>query len=103
MIPRAVRDDDERNPALERDRGHRSEGSVAARDAQRIGLGGPRDRRRIVPRTEDVGLDAPFCGGSQEVVDRPGTRSRAWIDDQEAAHLPKRVGPERRANEPIGP
>lgn len=85
VVPRAERDADEREVALDRHLCDRRERSVAAGDAERVGLGGAGELGRIVGlRMEYVRLDAAAAGLLDKVLRARIVVTRARVDQQEA-------------------
>ena len=84
MVPRPVRNADEREVAFECNFGNGSKGAVAACDADAVRPRRPGQLRSIFPTAKDVCLDAARGGLLTEIVDARTRAARARIDEEVA-------------------
>ena len=102
VVARAVRDDDERQVALDRDRGHARDRPVAARRAEHVRVRRARQLDDVVVLAEHARLDParPRRGG--QLVGRRALGPGARIDQQEPGHRPHAIGHAARQVRPNG-
>ena len=86
VIPSPERDADERQAALDRDRGDRCERAVATGHPERVGVGPSGDRLEVLSLAEEVHVDAPAACLVGELLARRAVAPGARIDDQEGGH-----------------
>jgi hypothetical protein len=84
VVPRAERDDDERDVVLDGHLGHGCERAVAARDADRP-VRGACQLDRVVPRLEHPRLDPEPLSLAAELARVRSSAAGARVDDEEAA------------------
>jgi hypothetical protein len=86
VVPRPVRDADERQVALERHLGDRRERAVAARDAKGLRWRLPRELARVVAAPEDPHVDSPRVRIARELLRCRPRVARARVHEQQGAH-----------------
>ena len=84
VVPRAERDADEREVALERRFGDRCKRAVAPRDPQRVGLGRPRELGGVIGGLEDPRVDSPRARLLQEFLRARAPVARARVDVEQS-------------------
>jgi hypothetical protein len=86
VVPRAERDHDEGDTALERDLGYRRERPVAASHAERALGRRTRDLRSVFAFLEDVRRHAEAFSLVPQLVSARPFVPGAWVDEEEAGH-----------------
>jgi hypothetical protein len=103
VVPRARWDADERQPALDRDLRDARERAVPACDSQGVGLGGPRELRRVLALAKDVRVDPALGRRGAKIVRARRSVPRARVDQEEAAYpVPFSERPSWRSSAPLG-
>ena len=103
VIPRSVRNTDERNTALQCNRGDRTERSVAAGDPDHVGGSSASNASSVLTLPEHARLDAPCPCGAGKVVDARHALSGARVDEEETAQTASLMGLFVARFEPFGP
>ena len=102
VVPSPERHADERHVALDRDLCHRRERSVAARDADRVGLCGAREPCGIVVGPEDARVDAALVRLGLKFLRARAVVARARIDQEELSYASTGSRPSERSNADLG-